>query len=102
MIIHVTDARYLREYQFEVSFSDGRRGIVDLKTLPDGPVFEPLRDRAFFARGAVDAEIGTIVWPNGADLAPEYLYFLAFRDDRELADLFHQWGYLQEQSAASR
>jgi hypothetical protein len=102
MIIHVTDARYLREYQFEVSFSDGRRGIVDLRMLPDGPVFEALRDRTVFAKGTLDAEVGTIVWPGGADLAPEYLYFLAFRDDRDLADLFHQWGYLQEQPAASR
>jgi hypothetical protein len=37
-------------------------------------MFEPLRDVAYFARVAVDAELGTIVWPNGADLAPDVLH----------------------------
>jgi hypothetical protein len=53
-----------------VSFNDGRRGIVGLRMLSDGPVFEALCDRAVFAKGALDAEIGTFVWPGGADLAP--------------------------------
>jgi hypothetical protein len=39
-----------------------------------GPVFEPLRDEAFFAQVAVDPELGTVVWPNGADLAPDALH----------------------------
>jgi hypothetical protein len=39
-----------------------------------GGVFEPLRDRDFFARVAVDSEAGTIAWPGGLDMAPEPLY----------------------------
>ena len=101
MLIHVTSARYLGEYQFEVTFSDNRHGIVDLRNSLDGPVFEPLADLDFFARGGLDRELGTLVWPNGADLAPEYLYFLAFRGERELTDLFQEWGYLQRQPALS-
>jgi hypothetical protein len=39
-----------------------------------GPVFEPLRDVAIFALATVDFETGTLVWPNGADLAPDVLH----------------------------
>jgi len=37
-------------------------------------MFEPLRDETFFALVAVDKELGTVVWPNGADLAPDVLH----------------------------
>jgi Protein of unknown function (DUF2442) len=52
-------------------------GEVDLAAkfaAPVGPVFEPLRDPAFFAKVRVDPELGTVVWLNGADLAPEVLH----------------------------
>jgi len=94
MILHVTEARYLKDYEVGVSFNDGRKGIADLSDTLSGPVFEPLRDKVFFARLNVDEELQTIAWPNGADLAPEYIYFRAFRDDPDLQELFKQWGYL--------
>ena len=50
MIIHVTDATYLHDYQFEVAFSDGRRGIADLSGSLDGPIFAPLRSDPRFQR----------------------------------------------------
>jgi len=101
MVIHLTKARYLSGHQFEVTFSDGRTGIADVSESLSGPVFEPLREPAFLARGTLDSELGTIVWPNGAEMAPEYFYYLAFRDDERLADLFREWGYLRATSAAS-
>jgi Protein of unknown function (DUF2442) len=94
MILHVTEARYLKDYEVEVAFNDGRKGIADLSDTLSGPVFEPLRDKVFFARLNVDEELQTIAWPNGADLAPEYIYFRAFRDEADLQELFKQWGYL--------
>lgn len=39
-----------------------------------GEVFEPLKDPAFFRRVRLNPETGTVEWPNGADLAPEFLY----------------------------
>jgi len=39
-------------------------------------MFEPLLDPGFFARVVVDATCGTVVWPNGADLAPEAVHAL--------------------------
>ena len=47
---------------------------MDIEPLLWDEVFQPLRDPAFFAQVVVDPEMGTIAWPNGADLAPEFLY----------------------------
>ena len=67
-------AEYLREYKILVTFDDGKRGVIDLERELWGEVFEPLRDVGLFRRFRFDAELDTIVWPTGADLAPEYLY----------------------------
>lgn len=62
-------------YTVHVRFEDGLTAAVDLSHLCDyGGVFGPLRDPEYFRRLRVDAEAGTIVWPNDADLAPETLY----------------------------
>jgi hypothetical protein len=67
-------------YTVRVRFEDGTGGSVDLSYLVDyGGVFEPLRDPEFFRRLRVDAEAGTIIWPNQADIAPESLYAQAQR-----------------------
>jgi len=70
----VVEARYVREYKVWLRFQDGTTGEVDIEPSFKGPVFEPLRDIEFFKQVCVDPEIGTIVWPNGADVAPETLY----------------------------
>jgi hypothetical protein len=70
----VVEVRYVREYVLWVRFQDGTCGEVDIQPSFKGPVFEPLRDVAYFKQVRVDPEIGTIVWPNGADVAPETLY----------------------------
>jgi hypothetical protein len=75
---YVRDAERLGGHVLRLSFEDGTVGDVDLGYLIGrGPVFEPLRDPEYFSRVAVDRELGTIVWPNGADVAPETLYALA-------------------------
>ncbi len=95
MFLHVTEAKYLRDYLVEVAFNDGRRGVVDLSTALNGPVFEPLKSKTMFSKLRVDPELQTITWENGADLAPEYVYFQAFKDDPALASQFKTWGYTQ-------
>ena len=62
-----------RDYVLLVTFVDGFQREVDLTDRLEGPVFEPLRDPAFFSQARFDDEVGTVVWPNGADLAPEFL-----------------------------
>lgn len=65
----------LRGFILRLGFDDGSVRDVDLEPRLWGPVFEPLcRDRALFRRVFVDTELGTIVWPNGADLDPDVLH----------------------------
>jgi hypothetical protein len=63
-------------FRVALAFTDGASGTVDLRSWIGGRggVFAPLQDPAFFAQVLVDAEAGTIVWPNGVDLDPDMLY----------------------------
>ena len=54
-------------------FNEGTRKAVDVRPLLDSPVFEPLRDPSYFACVELDPLCSTVVWPNGADVAPEAL-----------------------------
>ena len=74
MFIHVREAKYLHDYVIWVRFNDGAIGEVDLRNELKGEMFEPLKDLSKFKSFHVDPDIETIVWDNGADLAPEFLY----------------------------
>ena len=67
-------AQYLRDYKIHVTFDDGLQGIIDLEDELWGEVFEPLKNTDVFRRFRVDSDLDTIVWPTGADLAPEFLH----------------------------
>jgi len=62
------------EYRLRLTFDDGTVGEIDFAGREWRGVFEPLRDPEYFARVTVDADAGTVTWPNGADMAPEPLY----------------------------
>ena len=72
-MLHIKSAKYISGFKIWIDFDDGTSGEVDLKDSLHGPVFEPLRDERVFSKIVVDPELETIVWPNGADLAPEFL-----------------------------
>lgn len=74
MTPRLAGATYLRDYKIHVTFDDGREGVIDLEDELWGEVFEPLKDTDVFRCFRVDTELDTIVWPTGADLAPEFLY----------------------------
>lgn len=68
------EARYVSDYRIHVVFDDGIEGELDLEGELWGPVFEPLKDKSIFRAFRLDPELCTVVWPSGADLAPEFLY----------------------------
>lgn len=74
MLPRVVDAEYVGEFTLHLRFADGTEGDVNLEGELDGEIFEPLKDTAYFRRFAVNPELHTVTWPNGADLAPEFLY----------------------------
>ena len=73
MFLHVKEAKYLRDYVIWVKFNDGIEGEVDLEGELTGEIFEPLKNKRLFQSFKVDPVLETIVWENGADLAPEFL-----------------------------
>lgn len=77
MILQIVEAEVCGPRVLRLAFNDGMRKAVDVRPLLSGPVFEPLRDPAYFAQVVLDPVCGTVVWPNGADFAPEALHELA-------------------------
>jgi hypothetical protein len=72
--VRVTSVDVLGHYKLRLGFSDGSTRDVDLTGELHGPVFEPLADPDYFAQVQVDEQLGTVVWPNGADLDPLVLH----------------------------
>jgi hypothetical protein len=70
----VLEARYLRDHVVWVRCRDGSSGEADLSGVLRGPVFEPLHDVEYFRRFEIDPIFRTFTWPNGADVAPEFLH----------------------------
>ena len=74
-MLHVTKAEYLGDFRVRLLFSDGFAGVANLSGRLTGPVFQPLNDANQFRQFTLAGH--TLCWPNGADLAPEYLRQIA-------------------------
>ncbi len=74
MTPRIISARYVKDYVLYLRFADGSEGEVDLEHELDGEIFVSLKDVSFFKSFTVHPELHTVVWPNGADFAPEFLY----------------------------
>jgi hypothetical protein len=74
MLPKLREVKYQGDYLIWLKFEDGVEGEVNLESELWGAVFEVLKDKAHFAEFSLDGELETIVWPNGADFAPEFLY----------------------------
>lgn len=73
-IVHVTRVAVVGDHRIHLCFEDGSEGEIDFSVRTWRGIFEPLRDPSYFGQVELDEELGTIVWPNGADIAPETLH----------------------------
>jgi hypothetical protein len=69
----IVDAQYVAGFVIWLRFSDGVEGEIDLSHDLTGPIFVPLQNVDEFRRFVLHPELRTLVWPNGADFAPEFL-----------------------------
>lgn len=74
----VVRAEHRGGFRVRLTFNDELDATVDFERWLQGPVFEPLREPQYFQRFFVEG--GTVVWPNGADIAPETLYEAALAE----------------------
>ena len=86
-MLHVIDVVYAGDFRLQLTFSNGCCGIADLAEVLTGPVFQVLQSRDVFSRFRLEGH--TVVWENGADLAPEYLHQLvvAANHDDNLSEI---------------
>jgi hypothetical protein len=73
----VVHAEHRGGFHLHVVFNDGSQNTIDFEQWLEGPMFESLKNPDYFKRFFIDG--GTVVWPNGADVAPETLYELPGR-----------------------
>jgi len=71
-LVHATEATVIADHRLRIRFEDGIEGEIDFSGMHWNGVFAPLEDPSYFAQARID--IGTVVWPNDADIAPETLY----------------------------
>jgi Protein of unknown function (DUF2442) len=78
MLYRIIKLAVLPKHCLQVEFEDGTAGTIDLAEELHGPMLEPLRDEALFAKAFLD-EFGVVCWPNGADYAPDSMYEMISR-----------------------
>ena len=75
MPARITEAAAIKPFVVYLKFKDGAEGAADLSDIVgSGGVFNQLSDIKYFASMVFDEKLGTICWPNGADICPDSLY----------------------------
>lgn len=93
-ILEIIEAKYLHDHVIWVKFNNDEEFEIDFSPMLEEDnigIFEPLKEIEFFRNFHVDY---TLCWENEIDVAPEYIYFLAHKNDPEYQKLFKEWGYI--------
>ena len=94
-MLEVEQAEYSGDYTIHLVFNNGKAGTAKLeKTIfgDNSPIFSKLKEKSQFRKFRV--KNNAVVWSDELDLATEYLFFLAFKDDPDLQEQFKAWGYV--------
>ncbi len=94
-MLSIIKARYLGNYAIEIIFNNDKKGIANLKEVvfnDKRKIFVELQNEEQFKQFKIQHD--TLTWENGLDLAPEFLFFIAFKQDSNWHNLFKEWGYL--------
>lgn len=75
MLVDIIAVKVIGDYTLHLKFEDGLEGDVDISAfIPFEGIFKKLKDKKYFSTVRIEKDLGTIVWDNGADLSPSYLY----------------------------
>lgn len=94
-MLEVEQAEYTGDYTIHLVFNNGKAGTANLEQTIFGdnrPIFSKLKEKSQFRKFQV--KNNAVVWSDELDLASEYLFYLAFKDDPELQEQFKAWGYV--------
>lgn len=95
-MLAIKDAQYLGDYRLSLTFSNGRTGVADLEEYlrkETRNVFQYLKNKEVFSDFTV--KNNTLVWLDELDMAPEFLFYMSFKDDDSFRGLFEAWGYVK-------
>ena len=87
----VTSFVVVAPYTLRVAFADGSVQSIEVRPVLKGPLYGPLQDPQLFNSVSLDAEVGTLVWPNGADFDPATLHDWP-KIEADFAALAATWG----------
>ncbi len=91
-MIYVQNASPVNEYKIKILFNDKKEGIADLSEIVEQGVFKKIKNPQKFQNFNIDS---TLTWEKGElDIAPEFLYFQAFKKEKGLQKQFKEWGYI--------
>ena len=93
-MMKIQNAEYIGDYKIFLTFNNGKTGTVNLEEMVQNenrPIFLPLKDTNVFRSFSITRS--TITWFDELDVAPEYLFFLAFMGNSEFHEQFREWGY---------
>ncbi len=89
-IHRVRSFEIVASHTLRVGFDDGTEQTIDFRPILAGELYGPLRDERLFGQVCIDPEVGTLVWPNGADFDPATLHDWPVHE-RAFQELARRW-----------